>query len=141
MDRKKIFNELVQYYAKLFPNAANKQKKVSESWGELRTITDATTLLNAVDAKKKEWKQIQLRQGRKNIGKFFTLPQTKRKSSETTETSTLPKATSSTEAEVDLTQNEEDNVPQTEEGGPPAPQVAKEGSPEVVCLLNCFIFE
>ena len=96
------------------------------------------TLLNAVDAKKKEWKQIQLRQGRKNIGMFFTLPKTKRKSSET---STLSKATSSTEADLGLTQNREDNVPQAEEGGPPSPQVAKEGPPEVICLLNCFIFE
>lgn len=104
MDRKKVFNDLVEFYGKLFPQKENKQKIVAEEWKELRDIKDPAAFRSAVDAKKKEWKQLNLTQGRENIAKFFTFPKTK---ATTTKAASAPTETSANITEVDLTSTTE----------------------------------
>ena len=82
MDKKQVFNDLVDYYGKLFPHITKKQQKVAEEWEAIRDIEDGALFKSALEAKKKEWHQTKLREGRKNISKFFTFTQTKPKSTE-----------------------------------------------------------
>ena len=60
MDRKKVFNDLVEVYGKLFPQNENKYEIVTEEWKELRDLKDPATFESAVEAKKREWKQLNL---------------------------------------------------------------------------------
>ena len=128
MDRKKVFNDLVDYYGKLFPQNVNKQKKVSEEWKEMRDIKDTSTFKSAVEAKKKEWKQLHLSQGRANMTKFFTFPKTKAKVTETI----LALKTTPIATEVDLTTTSEIDVSPDEVTNVPVPVQ------EVICFMLLF---
>ena len=55
MDMKKVFNDLVEV-----PQNENKHKIVAEEWKELRDLKDPATFESAVEAKKREWKQLNL---------------------------------------------------------------------------------
>ena len=48
MDRKKIFNDLVNYFSALYPHLNGKQRKVAEEWKLIKYIKDENQFLNAV---------------------------------------------------------------------------------------------
>jgi hypothetical protein len=87
-----------------FSQKKNKQKIVAELWKELCDMEDPATFKSAVEVKKKEWKQLNLTQGRENTAKFFTFPKTK---ATTTKAASVPTETSANITEVDLTSTTE----------------------------------
>ena len=54
MNRKMVFNDLVDCFSKLFPHVTGKQQKVAEEWKQISSIKNDDELLNAAKAKKEQ---------------------------------------------------------------------------------------
>ena len=120
MDRKKVFNDLIEFYGKL----CHRRKINIKFWqknGKNFAIWKILLLSkSAVEAKKKEWKQLNLTQGRENIAKFFTFPKTK---ATTTKAASAPTETSANITEVDFTSTTELEVSSEDSACLPVPEV------------------
>ena len=73
MCRKKVFNYLVEFYGKLFPQKENKQKIVAEEWKELRDLKDPATFESAVEAKERVLKQLNLTSSTETSANIITV--------------------------------------------------------------------
>ena len=58
MIKRKVFNELVECYGKLFPHHKGKQQVITNDWKNIKNIKDNNEFMDAVSSKKKNGKII-----------------------------------------------------------------------------------
>ena len=88
MDRRNVFNELVEYYGKLFPHHKGKWQVVANEWKNMKNIDNDNKFMNAASWKK-EWKDHQIKEGRENMNKFFMNVKKERSATPSVETSSV----------------------------------------------------
>ena len=60
LDRKKVYNDLVKFYSKLFPQKQQPsiQAEVGDVWRRLRAHKSDDEFMRAVDEQKMQWREV-----------------------------------------------------------------------------------